>query len=686
MGLPFITANARFDFSRTMNHPSASAPTDGETWEKALGFYEAKIHWLLGDEPSWVECWFHAGTDRVFPWTRVRLSDEYGIIAVYRLDQVTEEFGDMGRVWKAYGRDLLYGSVDNYLRSPRIYTQPGATDIDPNYTEWNILHPSVVSTCEDLAKKFGPDDERVTSHDCAFETNAERDAYLSSINAESSYATDAQKLGPNYTSKGIRRGWVFKDIHRHAAGTPLAGSRPILGVYNRSDTDLESDIIDSNFSQAQAGGSGANALARDVSITWPWLPEVTGTLPGTTPGDAPIPIAAPETVESGYDYRQVWPGKADPFAGSGQALEVFQRGSQVWDDSVCFSCGEKTPGPGGPPDGPPGPGGSVCPGGGRICYFVTCAQTPYLPVSHTFFDHLPTRAEVLNRSIDTPDVPSQAEQSIIVPATLGTICVISVFDSVLANYNFNRPYTITEWINRHMLRHIPVRRTEFTNDPAGPYIARRAAAGAGRLLSYIESNGCERGPGCEGVAFAFPSDVDGCDGTYDCHPCTAACPPDPRCLESPANPCCIDDICHICPVLCFPCNSEFTNAECAAGGCTSDPSRLILPQTLNDRTEVTNVTLNAPVWTKCGPAGMRVCKVHGDCSVLKCGGCIRAQDGGRQVAIGGIAFWWMTPTIPDGIPLPSESFGTCLGSNDHIAVWTSNAALDGDFLCYEPGV
>jgi hypothetical protein len=674
MGLPTIAANIRFEFSRTMNHPTATNPSAAEEWESAPGFYQARVHWLLGHESSWVECYFHAATERVFPWTRARLSDEYGVIAIYRFDQVTEEFNEMGRVWKAYGRDLLYGSIDNYLRSPRIYREPGATDIDPNYTEWDIIPPSALTSCEDLRKRYGPNDFRVTSHDCVFETNADRDAYLAFINDEAAYATNPWKLGPNYTSKGVRRGWVFKDIHRHAAGHATAASRPILAVYNRSNTDSASDIIDSNFSQAQAGGAGANALAHDVAISWPWIPPDTqnaATLPGTTPDDSPVPTKT-TLRETGYDYRHVWPGKSDAWAASGQALEVFQRGSQQWDDSACFTCG----------DTPPRSG--KCPSGTRLCYWVVCGQSPYAPVSYVNFDHFPTRKEVALRAADAPDVPSTAEMSIFIPGTIGTICIITIFDTVLANYNFSPPATIAEWQDRFQLRHIPVRRTEFTNDPNGPYIPRRQAPGAGRLLSYIETNACQRGPGCGGVDFAFPSDIKPeCIGTYGCYPCTAPCPPDPRCLENPPDPCCVDDICWICPDLCFPCNSEFTDAECAANGCTSDPSRRLLPQTLQDRTEVTRLLIDSPVWTKCNKK-LRVCEMLNDCRDLPCPRCIRAQEGGHQLAIGGILFWWMTPRIPAGIPEPHESPGTCLGSNDHIAVWTSNVELDKDFLCYEP--
>lgn len=603
MGLPFITANARFEFSRTMNHPTATAPVDVETWESAPGFYESKVHWLLGHEPSWVECWFHAGTDHVFPWTRARLSDEYGVIAIYRLDQVTEEFGDRGRVWKAYGRDALYGTVDNYMRSPRISTQPGATDADPGYTEWPVVPPGQLVSCETLLRQADGDTTRFdyqncllavdctgagTPVDCTFKTDADRDTILSGLNAESNYSTQPDKLGPNYTGKGVRRGWVFKDIHRHSAGSAEAESRPILGVYNRSDSDLDSDVIDSNFSQAQAGGSGANALARDVSISWPWAQSDAPAVPGGNSLDDPVPVPSTETIEAGYDYRHVWPGKADQFAVSGQALEVFQRGGLEWDDSVCFSCGERTPGGG-------------CPNGKRLCYFVTCTPSPFVRPSHEMFDHFPTRAEAIGVAETSAN-----------PLIVGTQCVISVFDSALGTYSYAPPGSLTEWIGRHQLRQIPVRRTEFTNDSAGPYIVRDQPVG--RAIGLIGSSACQRGPGCpdcEGKLYAFPSIItEDCEGQYDCFQCSEEeCPPDPRCSKVPPDPCCLPDLCYICPQFCFPCNQEFTDAECVAGGC-DDPFRLIVNEAVLDRVTSNSRFTQTPVWSMCNGT-IRVCRELG---------------------------------------------------------------------------
>lgn len=683
MGLPFITANAKWEFSRLMNHPTATAPIDVEIWESAPGFYEGKVHWLLGHEPSWVEVWVHAGTDHVFPWTRARLSDEHGVIAIYRLDQVTEEFGDRGRVWKAYGRDALYGTVDNYMRSPRISTQPGATDADPGYTEWPVIPPDQLVSCETVLKQVNGDTTNFryttclaavnctaagTPADCTFKTNAARDAVLSGLNAESGYSTQPNKLGPNYTGKGIRRGWVFKDIHRHGAGSATAESRPILGVYNRSDTDIESDVIDSNFSQAQAGGSGANALARDVSMSWPWsaAENAIPALPGSNPDTDPTPIPSTETTETGYDYRHVWPGKTDPFAASGMALEVFQRGAQEWDDSVCFSCGEqKIP--------------LGCIEGKRLCFVVVCSQSPFerIAASTETFDSFPTRleaAEVAVRSIRNNLV-------------VGTACIITVFDFSLANYQLYAPANLNEWIGRFGLRQIPVRRTEFTNYPAGPYIARGQPVG--RIFGEFGSSACGIGPGCSGGVFRFPNEItDLCDGTFGCTKCSDQCPPDSR---APGDPCRLSDMCFICPQFCFPCNQEFTDAECIANGC-ADPTRLIRHEVLADTLPVQAIIKEEVTWTECD-GGVRVCTETPGCvaafmaagmtATNACQACVRASSTpkGSMEYTGAVLWFWMTPTLPAGIP---EIGGSCFGTDDPIAVWTSNADADKDLLCYEP--
>ena len=330
-----------------MNHPTATNPAAAEVWETAPGLYEARLHWTLGREPDWIECWLHAGTARVFPWTRVRAYDEAGVLAIYRFDQVQEEFTESGRIWKAYGRDALYGVTDNYLRPDRADRQAGATSQDAAYTEWPSLvadpaYPNQELVSRDtLRVKFGSDDARVTNEDpatrlWAFETDAELDTFLTTHTAESSYSTEPNKIGPNYEGKGVRRGWVFKDIFRHSAGSFDSASRPVLAVYNRPPPSFdtpedeaayygslaaqEGEALDSNFSQAQAGGAGANALAYDVAVSWPWHNSA--------------------TPDSGYDYRTVWPGNVGAFAPSGQAVELARRGDFVFDPNQCIDGGQ----------------------------------------------------------------------------------------------------------------------------------------------------------------------------------------------------------------------------------------------------------------------------------------------------------------------------------------------------------
>ena len=305
-------ANVKFEFS-DMNHPEAGAPADSEVWTRAPAFFKAVLHWELGHTPDWVECHFHAAQDAEFPWVRVRATDENGPIGIWRFDTIEEQFEGGSRQWRATGRCALYGVVDNYLRSPRIKAEEDPdNDDDPGYTEWPTIHQTSLLTYAEMltndehAKRTvdckrmqdetgcGSYDDPCTLADalstsiipggvqfltalpCVFKETSDRDAFLDNNFAESRFNQETDKLGPNYAAKGVRRGWVFKDIMRHASGSVDAESRPILAVYNRSLGGLgsisgEGSALDSNFQQSQAGGAGANALAYDVSVSWPWL-------------------------------------------------------------------------------------------------------------------------------------------------------------------------------------------------------------------------------------------------------------------------------------------------------------------------------------------------------------------------------------------------------------------------------
>ena len=341
-----------------MNHPEAGAPADSEVWTKASGLFKAMLHWELGHTPDWIDCYFHAAQDREFPWVRVRATDENGPIGIWRFDTIEEQFEGGSRQWRATGRCALYGAVDNYMRSPRIKAEEDPdNDDDPGYTEWPIIHQTSLFTYDVLKLTdmhasrtvhcglmqartgCGSYDDPCTMEDalatpiiaggvqnlnylpCVFATFDDRDAFLDNNFAESRYNQETDKLGPNYSTKGVRRGWVFKDIMRHASGSVGAESRPILAVYNRSLGGLgsiagEGSPINSNFQQSQVAGAGANTLAYDVAISWPWLGS--------------------GTPDSGYDYRTVWPGKTDLYAPSGQAVELAQRGQFEWDDDQSF--------------------------------------------------------------------------------------------------------------------------------------------------------------------------------------------------------------------------------------------------------------------------------------------------------------------------------------------------------------
>ncbi|KKL73768.1 hypothetical protein LCGC14_2071590, partial [marine sediment metagenome] len=275
---------------------------------------------------------------------------------------IEEQLEGGSRQWREVGRCALYGVVDNYLRSPRIKAEEDPdNDDDPGYTEWPIIPPSSLATLEDL--EGDAHDIRTVSCEriqdvtgcggvadpctladatsttifegsttffktlpCVFDRNSDRDTFLANNFAESRYNQEPSKLGPNYTAKGVRRGWVFKDILRHSSGSFDSASRPILAVYNRSlgsePIINEGSIIRSNFQQSQSPGAGANALAYDVAVSWPWIGSSTG--------------------DSGYDYRTVWPGKTDAYAPSGQAIELKQRGQFEWDDDQCFGFKEES--------------------------------------------------------------------------------------------------------------------------------------------------------------------------------------------------------------------------------------------------------------------------------------------------------------------------------------------------------
>ena len=350
-------ANVKFEFSN-MQHPTAGTPADSEVWTAAPGFFKAVLHWELGHTPDWIDCYFHAAQTREFPWVRVRATDENGAIGIWRFDTIEEQFEGGSRQWHATGRCALYGVVDNYLRSPRIKAEEDPdNDDDSGYTDWPIIPPAGLLTHEDLVaadknakstvdcKRMqdetgcGSSDDPCTLADalsttiipggsqflkslpCVFKDNSDRDTFLDNNFAESRFNQETDKLGPNYTAKGVRRGWVFKDIMRHASGSVGSESRPILAVYNRSLGGLgsisgEGSIINSNFQQSQVAGAGANALAYDVAISWPWLESTTG--------------------DSGYDYRTVWTGKDDAYVPSGQAVEIAQRGQFEWDDEQSF--------------------------------------------------------------------------------------------------------------------------------------------------------------------------------------------------------------------------------------------------------------------------------------------------------------------------------------------------------------
>lgn len=479
-------ANVYFEFS-DMQHPTASDEAGSEVWTNAPGFISAELHWLLGHTPDYIECYFHAAEQRQFPWVRVRASDENGIIGIWRFDTIEEQFEGGQRIWKAVGRCVLYGSVDNYLRAPRIKADQAVAeddptlDDDPNYTEWPILSAKSLMTLEDLEDRYdtnhyrrvnckalidqtgcggylspcdsqGAEEQNCSSGEhthigfpychgennahqystqeqayntqfggaCVYDRNSDRDDFLNNNFAESRYNEEPNKLGPNYAWKGVRRGWVFKDILRHSAGQYDAASRPILGVYNRSADDPiadEGNPIRSNFQQSQQAGVGSNAMAYDVAVSWPWI----------VPSDwTEIERQAwnEEQYEgdSGYDYRTVWPGKADTYAPSGQAVEIFQRGSQEWDNEQGFSCNEPVPCPEEGPD-------TVKT---YLVYFQTKTVQNFVEI-----DGYPTR------DVICANKPAAAHELI-----LGMGVFVTIVDTSLASYDLSAPATTDEWTNR----------------------------------------------------------------------------------------------------------------------------------------------------------------------------------------------------------------------------------------------
>jgi hypothetical protein len=258
-----------------------------EMWIPAPYLISAEMHSTLGNSPSWIDAKFAITSPTPFPWIRMRAIDKIDgvVIAIWRFDAVKKSFDGNVLVWEAIGRDALYGIQDNSLRPPTRYMQPGGVNPDPAYTEW----PTTATTAN--AADF----------------------------EEATFPTVTEKVGPNYMNKAAKRGWIVKDMTRFSAGYASSPSRPIIAVYNRGKDIIpqgqttplgevaEGEILRSNFSQAQ--GDSANQLVRDVTKSWPWTSQ--------------------EGVGIGYDYRAVWPGKTDPFAVSGQAMELFPRGSQV---------------------------------------------------------------------------------------------------------------------------------------------------------------------------------------------------------------------------------------------------------------------------------------------------------------------------------------------------------------------
>ena len=155
-----------------------------------------------------------------------------------------------------------------------------------------------------------------------------------------------------------------------------------------------------------------------MDISWPWLAPAAQieveqrANPANTSG-----------ADTGYDYRTVWTGKSDTYAPSGQAVEVFRRGSQEWDDAQGFSCGgDNIPCPGEGPDGVV----TIC------LYFQTGAVIKFFTS-----DHYPTRAEIC----DEAPVASN-------PIIAGMGVIVTVIDTGVATYDLSEPAGVSEWISR----------------------------------------------------------------------------------------------------------------------------------------------------------------------------------------------------------------------------------------------
>jgi hypothetical protein len=268
-----------------MDSPTAMS-AGAETWTTAPYLISAVMHSTLGNAPSEIDAKFAITSPAPFPWIRMRAIDKIDgvVIAIWRFDSVKKSFDGNVMVWEAIGRDALYGIQDNSIRPPTRFLQPGGVNPDAAYTEWPTATLANAADFEEAA-----------------------------------FPAVTEKVGPNYMNKAAKRGWIVKDMTRFAAGYAGSPSRPIIAVYNRGKDIIphgqttplgdaaEGELLRSNFAQAQ--GDSANQLIRDVTKSWPWT--------------------AQEGVGIGYDYRAVWPGKVDPFAVSGQAMELFPRGSQV---------------------------------------------------------------------------------------------------------------------------------------------------------------------------------------------------------------------------------------------------------------------------------------------------------------------------------------------------------------------
>lgn len=347
-------------FVSDMKVPTSTRPGPGqEGWQPAKHLLKARIHSELGHVASWVEAEFAITSNGPFPWQRMKAVDRTTgtPIGIWRMDTVRKELSEGRLVWKVKGRDCLYGLEDNYVRTPLLSPANG-------YVEW-------------------PTTDVVNPAD--FE--------------ESTFPTAPMKLGPNYAGKNALRGYIFKDITRFSAGRYDSQSRPINAVYNRSVPKDEGQPLNSNFSLAQ--GVQANALERDIAKAWPW------------PSNYGKGI--------GWDYRQTWVGRQEPFSPSGQSIEVFPRGSQLF-SPPCFgespSIRKQGPGP--------------C---GEITVTVTYFQINEV-LRHIVLDHFPTRAEICTLK------PSARK------LVLGMGAYVTVFPAQFGPYDLSQPDSMVSWVSR----------------------------------------------------------------------------------------------------------------------------------------------------------------------------------------------------------------------------------------------